>query len=172
MSTKLFHISRRVSMILIMRFSVVLQLTYLRSSFSQVCKSFITRGRNLQFIAMFDCQSLILPYIKAISNNQQHQHFPWYEEQFFWASGVSELAFLKYILFLHFVGLKPWILRTPDFGCVCSWYCVVHIRLVCTFSGYFLFAAQKIYPVDPATEAISVEVPDSINLKDLTFSKV
>lgn len=40
----------------------------------------------------------------------------------------------------------------------------MHIRLVCTFSGYFLFAAQKFYPVDPATEAISVEVPDSINL--------
>lgn len=162
-STELVHISRRISVILIMRFSVALQLTYFCSSCSQACKLFVTCGWNLQFIAMLDCQSLIL--IKAISNNQQHQHFPWYEEQFFWASDVSETAFLKYILFSHFVGPKPWTLRTPGFGCVGSWNSVVHTRLVCTFSGYFLFAAQIFYTLDPATEDISVEVPDSINLR-------
>lgn len=41
--------------------SDVLQLTYLCGSCSQIRKSFITHGCNLQSIAMFDCQPLILP---------------------------------------------------------------------------------------------------------------
>lgn len=70
--------------------SDVLQLTYFCGSCSQISKSFITRGCNLEFIAMFDYQSLILPYFKNISSNWQHQNFPWYEEQFLQALDVSE----------------------------------------------------------------------------------
>lgn len=144
MSTELVHISRRISVILIMRFSVALQLTYFCSSCSQACKLFVTCGWNLQFIAMLDCQSLIL--IKAISNNQQHQHFPWYEEQFFWASDVSETAFLKYILFSHFCWAKTLDLKNPRFW-VC-WqlkFCCAHKACLYLFRLFPICCTNLLY---------------------------